>query len=100
MKISFAATRPAGDYALVIPSAGDNRPGLAPIVDVMNASRKTISVIRRSLAASLAYNTFSVALAALGLINPLVAAILMPISSITVMSLAFSVRTFDTRRKP
>jgi leucyl aminopeptidase len=33
MKISFAATRPAGDYALVIPSAGDNRPGLASIGD-------------------------------------------------------------------
>jgi hypothetical protein len=29
------------------------------------------------------------------LINPLVAAILMPISSITVLSLAFSVKTFD-----
>ena len=28
MKISFAATRPAGDYALVIPSAGNKRPGL------------------------------------------------------------------------
>ena len=28
MKISFAATRPAGDYALVFPSAGSKRPGL------------------------------------------------------------------------
>ncbi len=28
MKISFAATRPAGDYALVIPSAGKERPAL------------------------------------------------------------------------
>ena len=33
MKISFAATRPAGDYALVIPAAGDKRPGLASIGD-------------------------------------------------------------------
>ncbi len=31
MKISFAATRPAGDYALVIPSAGGERPGLASL---------------------------------------------------------------------
>ena len=31
MKISFAATRPAGDYALVIPSAGKERPGLAAL---------------------------------------------------------------------
>ena len=28
MKISFAATRPAGEYALIIPSAGSKRPGL------------------------------------------------------------------------
>ena len=28
MKISFAATRPAGDYALVIPSSGAKRPAL------------------------------------------------------------------------
>ena len=31
MKISFAATRPAGDYALVIPSAGTQRPGVASL---------------------------------------------------------------------
>ena len=31
MKISFAATRPAGDYALVIPSAGARRPGLGSL---------------------------------------------------------------------
>ena len=31
MKISFAETRPAGDYALVIPSAGSERPALASL---------------------------------------------------------------------
>jgi len=31
MKISFAATRPAGDFALVIPSAGNKRPALASL---------------------------------------------------------------------
>ncbi len=31
MKISFAETRPAGDYALVVPSAGNNRPALASL---------------------------------------------------------------------
>ena len=31
MKISFAATLPAGDYALVIPSAGKQRPGLGSL---------------------------------------------------------------------
>ena len=31
MKISFAATLPAGDYALVIPSAGNTRPGVGSL---------------------------------------------------------------------
>ncbi len=69
-------------------------PGLLPIVDVMHASQKTLTIIRRSLAASLTYNAFSVTLAALGIINPLIAAILMPISSLTVLSLAMGSKTF------
>ena len=28
MQIRFADTRPAGDFALVLPSAGNNRPGV------------------------------------------------------------------------
>ncbi len=74
-----------------------NRPGLRAIVDCLRASRRTLAVIHRAMAASLAYNTFGVTLAALGLINPLVAAILMPISSLTVLSLAFGAKTFKNR---
>ncbi|HVT82087.1 MAG TPA: heavy metal translocating P-type ATPase [Phycisphaerae bacterium] len=76
------------------------KPGLGAIVDAVSAARSTLRVIRRSLAASITYNIFAVSLALTGLINPLVAAVLMPISSITVLSLAFSVRTFKTRRMP
>ena len=42
MKISFAATRPAGDYALVIPSAGGERPGLASLGAASNAAEAAI----------------------------------------------------------
>ena len=42
MKISFAATRPAGDYALVIPSAGGERPGLASLGPASNAAEAAI----------------------------------------------------------
>ena len=42
MKISFAATRPAGDYALVIPSAGGERPGLASLGPANNAAEAAI----------------------------------------------------------
>ena len=33
MKIEFAATRPSGDFALVVPSAGTSRPGLGSLAD-------------------------------------------------------------------
>jgi leucyl aminopeptidase len=42
MKISFAASRPAGDYALVIPSAGDKRPALASVGDGTRAVEAAI----------------------------------------------------------
>ena len=31
MQIRFADSRPAGDYALVLPAAGSDRPGLAAL---------------------------------------------------------------------
>ena len=37
MQIRFAQTRPAGDYALVIPAAGSQRPGLAGLGDGIQA---------------------------------------------------------------
>ncbi len=71
-----------------------NRPGLSAIVELLGASRTTLRTIRRSLAISLAYNTIAASLAMAGLIGPLVAAILMPISSFTVLALAFFSPTF------
>jgi len=70
------------------------RPGLGPILELITASRRSMKVIRRSLAASLCYNIFAVTLAATGLITPLFAAVLMPLSSLTVLSLALGTRTF------
>lgn len=71
--------------------------GLTPIVELMHASRQTMRAIRRCLAASLMYNVAGVALAMAGLITPLAAALLMPVSSITVVALAIGVRTFGGR---
>jgi Cu2+-exporting ATPase len=71
-----------------------NRPGLSAIVDLVHGSRRTMTVIRRNLAASLFYNTVAAALAMSGIINPLIAAILMPLSSLTVVTVSFRSRTF------
>jgi len=78
-----------------------SRPGLSPIIGLVHGSRRVIRGIRRGLVVSLAYNAIGVTLAALGIINPLIAAILMPVSSLTVLSLAVSNRAFiDSEAKP
>ena len=74
-----------------------SQPGLMPIVDLVQASRRTLRVIRISLGASLLYNALAASLAVTGLINPLIAAILMPLSSLTVLTLSFKARTFGGR---
>jgi P-type E1-E2 ATPase len=54
---------------------------LAPLLAGMRAARAANRVIRMNLRFSIAYNVVAVAAAAAGLVNPLVAAVLMPLSS-------------------
>jgi Cu2+-exporting ATPase len=75
-----------------------NRPGLLPIVELLDAARRTRRVVRRNLAASLFYNTVAAALAMTGVINPLIAAVLMPVSSLSVVAISVGSRTFALRR--
>ncbi|UCD75943.1 MAG: heavy metal translocating P-type ATPase [Phycisphaerales bacterium] len=70
------------------------RPGLAPVVELLRGARRTVGVITRNLGISLLYNVLTASLAMAGLINPLIAAILMPISSLTVVVLSYRSRTF------
>ncbi len=71
-----------------------DRPGLAPILELMHAARSTLGAIRRCFIVSICYNALAGTLAVSGVISPLMAAILMPISSFTVFALAYAVRTF------
>lgn len=73
-------------------------PGLSPIVRLITAAERTLRAIRRCLVASILYNVAAASLAIVGLINPLLAAILMPLSSLTVLTLSLKVRTFDDER--
>jgi Cu2+-exporting ATPase len=72
-----------------------SRPGLAGLVELMEGSRRTVGVIKRNMAASLIYNAAFIALAMSGLLTPLIAAIVMPFSSLTVVLLSARGRTFD-----
>jgi Cu2+-exporting ATPase len=60
-------------------------PALAPLLAGVRAARAAARVIRFNHAQSVAYNVIAMAAAAFGLVNPLVAAVLMPASSAVVI---------------
>lgn len=60
-------------------------PGLQPVAELITISKETMKVIYRNLVLSLFYNSISVLLAFTGYISPLTAAIIMPLSSLTVL---------------
>ncbi|MDX2017886.1 MAG: heavy metal translocating P-type ATPase [Planctomycetota bacterium] len=71
-----------------------SRPGLGSIAELLDGSRRSLGAIKRNLWASLGYNVIAGGLAVLGLINPILAAIVMPISSLTALGLTLKARTF------
>jgi Cu2+-exporting ATPase len=73
-------------------------PGVAPVLEAILGARRTLSAIKRGLAFSLAYNAIGVALAMSGILSPLVAAVMMPLSSLTVLGSALHSRAFRARR--
>jgi len=84
---SAEASLAAADVFLSIPGTG----GIARLLD---GAARTVKVIHRNLVVSLAYNALGVTLAMAGLLNPLVAAVLMPVSSLTVVSIAWRSKSF------
>lgn len=73
------------------------RRGIAPVVELIDGARRLRGVIRRNLGFSLFYNTGASALAMAGLVGPLLAAVLMPMSSLTVVLSSALTRTFARR---
>ena len=68
------------------------RPGIATLTDLVKGARKTTRTIRNNIVFSLVYNVFGATLAIGGFLNPLVAAVLMPISSLVVVTNSFRFR--------
>lgn len=64
------------------------RAGLDPLLDLVALARRTMNTIRLLLALSLAYNLVFGALAMAGRVDALVAAIVMPVGSATVLAVA------------
>lgn len=88
------AVHGGAEAALAAADVFVTRPGTAAIAELLDGAARTMGVVRRNLAFSLLYNVAGVALAITGLLNPLVAAILMPLSSLTVIVSSYRTRTF------
>ncbi|MCL4752003.1 MAG: cadmium-translocating P-type ATPase [Myxococcales bacterium] len=70
------------------------RPGVGPVVELFEGGRRTLGVIRRNMLLSLGYNLICATLAVVGAIAPWIAAILMPVSSLTVVTSSYRSKTF------
>ena len=71
---------------------------LASVDELMAASKGVVRGIQRCFMASLVYNAVTMTLAIMGWIHPLIAAVLMPISGLTVLTMAMSTSAFSEKR--
>ncbi|MGE3106865.1 MAG: heavy metal translocating P-type ATPase [Phycisphaerales bacterium] len=76
-----------------------NAPGLDSVASLTHAARATMRAIKVCLAVSIGYNAVSATLAMTGHLSPIVAAIMMPVSSLTVLALSLRARTFEPARR-
>lgn len=74
------------------------RPGLGALVELTEGARRSMRVIRRNILFSVGYNIVGASLAVAGVLTPLIAAVLMPVSSLTVVFGAWAGRTFSRER--
>ena len=70
-------------------------PGIEPLVRLVEGSARMMRVIHRNIGFALCYNAVGVALAMTGRISPMIAALMMPASSLTVVLASWLGRTFD-----
>ncbi len=79
------AVKGSVDLSLTSADIYFTRGGLLPFFDLMALAKQTRRVLVRNLTLSLVYNTIGGTLALAGFIDPMVAAILMPLSSIAII---------------
>jgi Cu2+-exporting ATPase/Cu+-exporting ATPase len=79
------AVKGSVDLSLMSADVYLTKGGLQPFLDLLQISKEARKTVRRNLIISLVYNGLGGALALSGFINPMVAAILMPISSVLII---------------
>ncbi len=76
------------------------KPSIEAVVQTLQGARNTYRIIRTCIGFSIAYNLLGMFLSLTGRINPLVAALLMPASSLTVLAIASFSTSFKPRALP
>jgi Cu+-exporting ATPase len=71
---------------------------LPRLASVLEFSRSVVRIVRAGFAISAIYNLIGVSIAAAGLLQPMICAILMPISSVSVVFFACSATAWQARR--
>jgi Cu2+-exporting ATPase len=74
-------------------------PSISEVAATAEGAQATLATIRRNLRFSLAYNLVAGALAVSGLIHPLIAAAVMPVSSLTVLASSLRSKAFRDRAR-
>lgn len=83
--------------AIVAADVVFTREGVMPVLQLIDGARRLGRVVRRNIGFSLVYNAVVSVLAIAGTIGPLAAAVLMPMSSLTVAVSSTVTRTFALR---
>ncbi|MBT9558589.1 MAG: heavy metal translocating P-type ATPase [Myxococcales bacterium] len=83
------AVHGGAEASLLAADAFSSLPGLQPLRVLVDTARSATRAITRNLRISASYNLIGGSLAVLGFMHPLVAAVLMPLSSLTVITSSF-----------
>jgi Cu2+-exporting ATPase len=94
------AIQGGAEASLAAADVFSTRGGLEPVVELVQGARRTLALVRRNLGLSLLYNVIAAGLALGGHIHPLLAAILMPLSSLTIVVSTVAHRSFEAPAKP
>jgi Cu+-exporting ATPase len=95
--VSFAM-RSGSDIAIEAADITLMRNDLMSVVDAISLSRATLKKIRQNLFFAFAYNVLGIPLAALGMLNPVIAGAAMAMSSVSVVSNALLLKRWKPSR--
>lgn len=91
------AAHGGAEPSLLVADAFFSRPDLRLVPAFILGAKRTLAKVRRNLLLSLSFNFLGISLALFGYISPLVAAILMPISSFVVVVSSFADNPFAAK---